>query len=183
EKSKEDLAKECEVLADNALLSPSDAIPHLKTAAKALGVKTDVLSEKYSEYSNAGCKADACNDNGTKNADCCAKLKAFKEAIDNVQRQCEINASSSEDSKEDEAAAKKENRKRSLINMAGAAVVGTAGTLIVNRLTKDIQDANLDADKKKAYNEWMDNVGKHIHCYIGGDEAGQYGDIITTSME
>ena len=67
--------------------------------------------------------------------------------------------------------------------MAGAAVVGTAGTLIVNRLTKDIQDANLDADKKKAYNEWMDNVGKHIHCYIGGDEAGQYGDIITTSME
>jgi hypothetical protein len=87
------------------------------------------------------------------------------------------------DTDTDKADAKKENRKRSLINMAGAAVVGTAGTLIVNRLTKDIQDANLDSAKKAAYNEWMDNVGKHIHCYIGGDEAGQYGDIITTSME
>lgn len=65
----------------------------------------------------------------------------------------------------------------------GAAVVGTAGAFLLNRATRDIQDSNMDAAQKAAYNEWMNSVGKHISCYVGGDEAGTYGDIITTSIE
>ena len=65
----------------------------------------------------------------------------------------------------------------------GAVAVGTAGAFLLNRATRDIQDSNMDAAQKAAYNEWMNSVGKHISCYVGGDEAGTYGDIITTSIE
>ena len=81
------------------------------------------------------------------------------------------------------ADATKENRTRSLINLGGAVASGVVGTLIVNKLTRDIQDTNLDSAEKAAYNEWMDSIGKHIRCYIGADEVGMYGDIISTSME
>ena len=51
------------------------------------------------------------------------------------------------------------------------------------KATKDIQQSELDAEQKAAYTEWMNNVGRHISCFIGGDEAGSYGDTITTSLE
>lgn len=66
---------------------------------------------------------------------------------------------------------------------AGAVAGGVAGGFLLNRATRDIQDSNMDAAQKAAYNEWMNSVGKHISCYVGGDEAGTYGDIITTSIE
>ena len=28
----------------------------------------------------------------------------------------------------------------------------------------------------------MNNVGKHIKCYIGTEEAGEYGDILSVSV-
>ena len=65
----------------------------------------------------------------------------------------------------------------------GAVVTGVAGGLLVNKATRDIQASNLSAAEKAAYEEWMNNVGKHIKCYIGTDEAGQYGDILSVSME
>lgn len=65
----------------------------------------------------------------------------------------------------------------------GAVLTGTAGAFLVNKATRDIQKSNLSAAEKAAYEEWMDSVGKHIKCYIGTDEAGEYGDIISVSME
>lgn len=152
--------------------------------AKKLGLNVAAWPEGLPSTIDGAAAAGTC---GNVTAEACVGNKPKAQAIDAVKKQvanlkaaCESLTDTGAEASDD---AKKENRKRSLINMAGAAVVGTAGTLIVNRLTKDIQDANLDSAKKAAYNEWMDNVGKHIHCYIGGDEAGQYGDIITTSME
>ena len=67
---------------------------------------------------------------------------------------------------------------------AGTAAVSTLiGGWTVWKATKDIQDSELDAEQKAAYEEWMKNVGRHITCYIGGDEAGSYGDVISTSLE
>lgn len=175
EKSKEEWAKHCTTYAGYAqtdVANRSQYLNQVVMAASKLGLST-------TELTSASSSADLTSTDATKQQ---AATEALNKALTNITNACN-NSANTVETEQDEAAAKKENRKRSLINMAGAAVVGTAGTLIVNRLTKDIQDANLDADKKKAYNEWMDNVGKHIHCYIGGDEAGQYGDIITTSME
>ena len=69
------------------------------------------------------------------------------------------------------------------ITAVSAGVTALAGGLLVHKATRDIQKSNLDSAQKAAYEEWMNNVGRHITCYIGGDEAGNYGDIITTSVE
>lgn len=65
----------------------------------------------------------------------------------------------------------------------GTAVVGTAGTLIANKVTKDIQQSTLDKAQKAAYDEWMNDVGNHITCYIGQDEVGPYGTIFVPVLE
>ena len=65
----------------------------------------------------------------------------------------------------------------------GAVVTGAAGATILTLATRDIQNANLSAEQKQIYEDWMNNVGRHLKCYIGADEAGEYGDIISVSME
>ena len=65
----------------------------------------------------------------------------------------------------------------------GAAVGAVAGTALGYHVTKSIQDANLDSAEQAAIKEFMDNVGSKIRCYIGGEEVGAYGDVISTSME
>ena len=65
----------------------------------------------------------------------------------------------------------------------GAVVTGAAGATILTLATRDIQNANLSAEQQAAYDEWMNNVGRHLKCYIGVDEAGEYGDIISVSMD
>ena len=65
----------------------------------------------------------------------------------------------------------------------GAVTTGALGGFLLNKATRDIQASNLSDAEKAAYEEWMDNVGRHIKCYIGTDEAGEYGDIISVSMD
>ena len=74
-------------------------------------------------------------------------------------------------------------RKTGWITPTTAGVTALASGLLVYKATRDIQESQLDAEQKAAYEEWMNNVGRHITCYIGGDEAGSYGDIISTSLE
>ena len=63
------------------------------------------------------------------------------------------------------------------------AVTAVAGGALTFFATKAIKEANLDKAEQEAYDTFMNEIGNHIYCYIGGEEAGQYGDIITTSME
>ena len=75
------------------------------------------------------------------------------------------------------------DNKNGWITAVSTVALGTAGGILVNKATRDIQASELDAAQKAAYEEWMNNVGRHITCFIGGDEAGSYGDIISTSLE
>jgi uncharacterized membrane protein len=65
------------------------------------------------------------------------------------------------------------------MDVAGAATAATIGGVTTAQIMKSTNRAQLTAEQQ----EWMNNVGRHITCYIGGDEAGSYGDIITTSLE
>ena len=67
--------------------------------------------------------------------------------------------------------------------LVGSVVTAAAGGVLVNRATRDIQKANLSKAQQEAYDKFMNDVGNHIKCYIGLDAAGQYGDIISVSME
>jgi hypothetical protein len=65
----------------------------------------------------------------------------------------------------------------------GAAAGAVGGGILAWQITKSIQDANLTKAEQEAVQEFMDNVGSKIRCYIGGEEVGTYGDVISTSME
>ena len=65
----------------------------------------------------------------------------------------------------------------------GTALGGVGGGLLGYYITDSIQNAALDKAEQEAIQEFMDNVGSKIHCYIGPDEAGEYGDVISTSMD
>ena len=65
----------------------------------------------------------------------------------------------------------------------GTGVGAVAGGILAYQATKSVQNAKLEKAEQEAYDAWMNEVGQHIRCYIGGDEVGMYGDIISTSME
>jgi hypothetical protein len=61
----------------------------------------------------------------------------------------------------------------------GAVVGGVAGGILTAQITQSVQKANAEGAAK----QWLEDVGKHIRCYIGSDEVGEFGDIISTSLE
>lgn len=65
----------------------------------------------------------------------------------------------------------------------GAGVGAIAGGILGYTITDSIQQANLDSAERAAIDEFMNSVGSKIRCFIGGDEVGTYGDVISTSME
>ena len=103
-----------------------------------------------------------------------ASENKISSSIASIESGCKANQNAKPETKE---------RKFWAVTPITTAVSAAASGLTVWKATRDIQDANLTAAEKAAYNEWMSNVGRHITCYIGGDEAGSYGDVITTSLE
>ncbi len=106
--------------------------------------------------------------------------ETMQKAITDLRKACS-DAQSKKDGEDKDGKPAKDMS--ALWSSVGAVVTGVGGGIAVYHATKDIQEANMTAAEKAAYDEWMNSVGKHIHCYIGGDEAGDYGDVITTSIE
>jgi hypothetical protein len=75
------------------------------------------------------------------------------------------------------------NSRRQALNLTGAALGATGLGLTAGFVTRDlVRESNrqqFTADQQ----EFMDNVGEHIYCFIGADEAGTYGDLIEISVE
>ena len=67
--------------------------------------------------------------------------------------------------------------------LIGGIVGAGAGAGIAYAITKSVQDAELDKAEQEAIQEFMDNVGSKIQCYIGSEEVGTFGDVISTSMD
>lgn len=65
----------------------------------------------------------------------------------------------------------------------GAATTAVVGGVLTWGVTRSIMDAQVESAEQEAIKEFMDNVGSKIRCYIGADEVGMYGDMISTSME
>lgn len=75
------------------------------------------------------------------------------------------------------------NSRRQAINL-GSAVVGATALGITGGLAvaNNVKAANRQ-EFTAAQQEFMNNVGNHIYCFIGADEAGTYGDLIEISVE
>ena len=72
-------------------------------------------------------------------------------------------------------------------NWGGAVTIGTGTALLggftTYKIVQSAQDTKLDKAEQEAYQEFMDNIGSKIRCFIGADEVGTYGDMISTQME
>ncbi len=73
-------------------------------------------------------------------------------------------------------------------NRATNVGVGAAlGALTVGGLGAGIAATALEAKKRKAMDkaekEWLEQVGEHIQCYLGADNIGSYGDIVSFNFD
>ncbi len=67
-------------------------------------------------------------------------------------------------------------------NSIGAAIGGVGLGVTSYYATRDIQELENDKTKQEAIDEWMNNIGDKIKCYIGSEEVGSYGDIVSTEL-
>ena len=64
---------------------------------------------------------------------------------------------------------------------------GTLGAVTTGMLglgiTKSVQKAKYDKAENAAIAEWMEEIGEHIQCYLGTEELGSYGDVVSFTIE
>ena len=170
-------------LIDSGSTQSADAyMTRLSTEAKSAGIDAGIVSAattavtawKTAQDTVNNAKSDEAKKQDayiTANANLSSLKNDAKIALESVKAEAEnINSSSG-------------NKNQWLGPTLGAVLTGAAGGFLLNKATRDIQASNLSAAEKAAYEEWMDSVGQHIKCYIGTDEAGEYGDVLSVSME
>ena len=58
----------------------------------------------------------------------------------------------------------------------------TAGGLGTG-ITASVIKQNKENIKNEAAQQWMDEIGEHIQCYIGAEELGTYGDVVSIELD
>ena len=80
---------------------------------------------------------------------------------------------------------KESDRKKD--NTTAQVVSSVLTTAIAGGLTVGIietaKETRRDQAELDAYNAFYENLGQHINCYIGGSPAGNFGDVVATSLE
>lgn len=148
----------------------SNSVRYALNAALDAGVSPSDISKVRDAFSDFGDTISSLDKDGNDD-----KWRAFDTALNDLSTKChEVTTAENvtADAKKTKVAA----------GVTGA-VTAVAGGVLTYYATKAIQDAELDKAEREAYDMFMEEIGNHIYCYIGGEEAGQYGDVITTSME
>ena len=146
------------------------------TSAKKLDIPTGTVKGYLKAYKDA-VKAYKDADSATKNAkqtEAATANTQLQNALNALKGQCEAGI----DDKDD-----KDAKKTKIAAGVTGAITAIAGGALTYHITKAVRDQQLDEAEREAYDKFMEEIGSHIYCYIGGEEAGQYGDVITTSME
>lgn len=63
------------------------------------------------------------------------------------------------------------------------AASGIGGYLLTGGTTAAVMKAKNRDKFNEAQRQWMDEIGSHIQCYVGGDEAGSYGDAVQVTLD
>ena len=156
----------------------SNAATNLKVDSTVISDAKDAVSDWYNDYTivydissgsrkdNSTATSEQKSEFNTSSSEALTKLSTLEIAINAAK-----NTSDSD------------NKHSWVAPTVGAVVTGAASATILTYAMRDIQNANLSAEQKQIYEDWMNNVGRHLKCYIGVDEAGEYGDIISVSMD
>ncbi len=170
-KSFDDLKKQCQdiagMLSDEATYA--DNYSSLISAAQKVNEKSAV------DFTSTINQLTALNKDTSTQKYISSEWADRKAAVDAVRQKCKTAV---------EKDGKTDGKNNQWIGSAIGTVVGGVGWgIMLNKLTGDIQKSSLNADQRAAYEAWMNSVGNHITCYVGGDEAGSYGDIINVTVD
>ena len=58
-----------------------------------------------------------------------------------------------------------------------------AGGALGAGITASVIKQNKENIKNEAAQKWMDEIGEHIQCYVGTEEVGSYGDVISIELD
>ena len=99
-------------------------------------------------------------------------LKQFNSSLETIETACRDAADISE----------KDEKRNDIIR----GVVPVVTSLGAGALGAGITASVIQTKKENIQNEeaqkWMDEVGDHIRCYVGGKELGSYGDVISIGI-
>ena len=184
EKSQEELIKDCKYAADKADDETGKTFSWTDVAirnAEAAGVDNSFIEKVKAEkktYSEAYDKYEKCKD--STESDCADhKTAPARLSLGNALKELGEACDFVDVAKKEKDSAKKT---KTAAGITGA-LTAVGGGIMTFYATKAIKNAALDKAEQEAYDTFMNEIGNHIYCYIGGEEAGQYGDVITTSME
>ena len=62
-------------------------------------------------------------------------------------------------------------------------VTAVAGGALGAGITASVIKQNKENIKNTAAQQWMDEIGEHIQCYIGTEELGTYGDVVSIELD
>ncbi len=138
-----------------------------------------ILAIKYT-WNNCGTSGEEITEFATDKQK--AAVKELDAKMEDLRDACQDIVDEADDNKAQEAE-KKQKKKLAIATGVGSAVGGAALGVTTYFATRDIQNAQNDKAKQDAIKEWMDNIGSKIKCYIGADEVGSYGDVVSTTLE
>ncbi|MBR5904633.1 MAG: hypothetical protein IKZ49_03820 [Alphaproteobacteria bacterium] len=103
-----------------------------------------------------------------------AEWKEFPDNLDKLETACsDVTAGETEE----------EAKSRRNKNLIAGAALGAAGAALGIGISKTALDIKYEKAENEAIKEWMEQVGEHITCYLGGEELGSYGDVISFDVE
>lgn len=151
-------------------------ISNLKSARSECGSKCSsiVIPETIAIVKTKDAVSGVAGVDGTRLQDDSYYTTTFLSDLSTLEKACqEADEGESEDDR-------KSRRNKNLI--AGA--VGTAvGSALGAGITASVLQAKYEKAENEAIATWMEEVGDHIQCYIGGEELGSYGDTISIEIE
>jgi hypothetical protein len=151
-------------------------ISNLKSARSECGNKCSsiVIPETIALVKTKDAVSGVKGVDGTRLQDDSYYTTTFLSDLSTLEKACQ------EADKGESEEAREERRKKNLI-------AGAVGTAVGGALGAGITASVLKAKYEKAENEaiaaWMEEVGDHIQCYLGGEELGSYGDTISIEIE
>ena len=105
-----------------------------------------------------------------------AIAKAIQDNATAIQKECEFVSDLAVD---DETAKSKNLAARITVPFVTTVAAGGLGYGITASVVK-MKKENI---KNEAAQKWMDEVGEHIQCYLGADELGSYGDVVSIELD
>ena len=113
---------------------------------------------------------------GTDNTTLCGESKS--DSCDNIKIQANRAKGACEELATGNVASENKNA-RWAVPVATTLAAGGLGLGI----TASVIKAKKEDIKNSAAQQWMDEVGEHIQCYIGTEELGTYGDVVSIELD